>query len=113
MIITFIQPIISLRVTKDYGLTEIQSGYILASQSFFYIIGCITVEAVFGNVSKRKLMITGSFLITCLSTMIGPSQFFNYPDNMWVMITGLCLTGFVLAFGFVPTCPEMVDCAQE
>ena len=80
--------------------------------AFFYILGCIVVETFFGNFNKRKLMITGGLCMTLVSTMIGPSKFLNYPENMWLMIGGLSATGFTLAFSFVPSCPEMVETAQ-
>ena len=54
-------------------------------------------------------MITAFFLISISFLLCGPSKVFHFPDELWILVIGLALDGSLIAFTFIPACPEMVE----
>lgn len=50
--------------------------------------------------------------VTATTTLFGPSEFLNYPNEFWLIVVGYALSGYTLAFAFVPSCPEMLNAAE-
>ncbi len=59
--------------------------------------------------SKMNVMILSLILVAAFSTLFGPSEVLNYPNKLYLMIIGLILNGFTVAFSFIPACPEMIE----
>ena len=63
------------------------------------------------GVEKRAILILCIFLSFLGNLCVGPSQFFGFPDEMWVMIVGQALHGILDPCILVPALPEMIECS--
>ncbi len=112
MNVTFMEPIMSIRV-KEFGLPPEISGFMFTAITIPYIIACPFVLKICEKYPKRNIMVTCFIILTIGSTMFGPSKVLQFPNNLGLMITGFVVSGFTLAFCFLPASPEMIESSQE
>ena len=112
MNISFLEPIISLRV-KEFGYRKEISGFVFTAMTIPYMIACPFVSKAMKKYPKKNIMVIAFILLTIFSTMFGPSKILMFPNNIWVIILGFVLSGFTLSFCFLPACPEMIETSQE
>jgi hypothetical protein len=85
------------------------SGFLLVAMAVPYIVGCLSVPYVLKKYSKMNVMIFSFILVSAFSTLFGPSEVLNYPNELYLIVIGLALNGFTNAFSFIPACPEMIE----
>ena len=44
--------------------------------------------------------------------MMGPSSFFDLPNNYWLVVSAFPILGFFQVFVFIPIIPEMIERLQ-
>ena len=54
---------------------------------------------------------TACFLEFFVNICVGPSQYFGFPNSIWIMGIGQALHGIVDPFVLVPSLPEMIEAA--
>lgn len=74
-----------------------------------YIPTCMLVQKVPSGVEKRALMILAGFFLFFVNLLLGPSKIFNFPDNIYLIITALALRGILDPFTLIPSLPEMIE----
>ena len=73
MNVTFMEPIVSLRVV-EFGYSPEISGFLFTAITIPYIIACPFVMKAIKKYPKRNIMVTAFIIITIFSTLFGPSK---------------------------------------
>ncbi len=104
----FMEPILSVRL-KSMGMNEDNVGFVFGLIGLSYGIGS-PIAGWLCSVFLRLVVIQfGLLLITFSIALAGPSQILRLPNEIWLMLIGLFLSGFFCAFLNVPITPEIID----
>lgn len=77
-----------------------------------YTIFSVIVVLLPKRVDKRLIMSSGILLFSLSYTMLGPWNLI-YPHDLSIVLAGLVLIGFSMAFMYVPSLGHMIDLAFE
>mmetsp|Transcript_33466 Transcript_33466/g.51393 ORF Transcript_33466/g.51393 Transcript_33466/m.51393 type:complete len:112 (+) Transcript_33466:130-465(+) len=102
------EPVLAMRV-KEFNLSQVEIGLFFIIMPIFYIPTSILVQKVPNGVEKRAIIIVTSFLLFFANLFVGPSEIFNFPESIWMMIVGQALRGLLDPFTLVPALPEMIE----
>ena len=102
------EPILATRLL-DFELTTTQIGLFFAILPIFYIPSSVAVQFFPTWIEKRVTMILAALFSSFSFLFIGPSQMFNFPDQLYLMGIGQALVGLFIPYMLIPALPEMVD----
>lgn len=108
MMYGFMEPVLAFRISQ-FNLSQSQIGLFFMIMPMFYIPTSILVQKVPNSVQKKTILILASLMAFFANLFVGPSELFNMPDSIWVMVIGQALRGIVDPFTLVPSLPEMID----
>mmetsp|Transcript_16097 Transcript_16097/g.27194 ORF Transcript_16097/g.27194 Transcript_16097/m.27194 type:complete len:149 (+) Transcript_16097:1309-1755(+) len=74
-----------------------------------YIPTSVLVQKVPNGIEKRAIMIVASFLLFFVNLLLGPSDIFDFPDSIWLIVIALALRGILDPFTLIPSLPEMIE----
>ena len=96
-----------------YELNPVQTGVVLSISSFIYIFGTLLTPCLPSWIDKRVTLMLSGLLMGVFCFLIGPSQIFGLPETLGLSISGLTLTGVLLAPMVIPVLPEMIEASKE
>jgi hypothetical protein len=107
--LSFYDSFLSIKL-QTYGIRNENMGYYFLAISLPYFIAALITPIVFKKV-PRKLQFVLCMGVTSISMIfMGPSQMFHMPDNLFLVLSGLCSLGFIQALVLVNTLPEAIEC---
>ena len=75
-----------------------------------YLPSCILVPILFKNV-PRKVQFVICFIVSGFAVgLMGPTELFDLPDRLYLVLLGLFIIGSVVTLAFVPCMPEAIEC---
>jgi MFS family permease len=104
----FMEPVLAVRV-KSFNVSQVNIGLFFTVMPVFYIPTSVLVQQVPNGVHKRVLLIMACLMAFFANLFVGPSELFNFPDNLWFMVIGQALRGIIDPFTLVPCLPEMIE----
>lgn len=104
MLLNFSPAILSRRLS-EMNVTERLYGLFFALPFIFPIISGIIVVKVMEKMDNNILLCIGKLLMSIGFLLIGPSYFWGFRENIWVMLTGISILGFSASFSIIPLMP--------
>eukprot|EP00347_Sterkiella_histriomuscorum_P011555 403372011 len=106
---SFSSGFLTIVLTQTMQIDEAYVGYILAIPASAYIISSILVNKFIEHIPRRIFMVT-TFAIYFLGTLLlGPSQVFAFPNQLYLFFIGYFISGLAQGFLFIPILPEVID----
>ena len=111
--VTFFASFLAIVLKGKYGVADSDMGFYFVILSIPYLFAALAFPFIFSKF-PRKLLFVLCFLFSSLAIgMMGPSKILGMPDkSMPLMLIGMFLLGFMQAFCFIPTIPEIMDVIQ-
>lgn len=91
------------------NVTERLYGLFFALPFVFPIISGIIVVKVMHKMDNNILLCIGKLLMSVGFLLIGPSYFWGFRENIWVMLTGISILGFSASFSIIPLMPIIMN----
>lgn len=111
MSVSLFSSFLSLELRK-FGVVEKNMGYYFAILTGPYFLNCIFAPIVFGKLPARAQYVL-SFLFDSVAFMLmGPSNWFDLPDRLLVVVIGLFVLGYAQALIMVPSMPDAIEFFQ-
>ena len=76
-----------------YNFNTDNLGYVIGSQSFVYLVGCLALPYTCEAAPRRLLFCLATYGFSFCIFMMGPSKILNFPDNVWLIIAAFPLLG--------------------
>ena len=109
---TQLESIFGPRLVNGFGLTTMEVGYMFTIIPLTYIPSMMIVQCFPKWVSKRFTLILSALLLGCATFLNGPSQLFNMPEKLELIMCGQAFSGIFVAFLIIPVLPEMIASAN-
>lgn len=71
----------------------------------FPIISAVIVVKIMEKIDSQILLVIGKLLMGIAFLLIGPSYYWGFQENIWVMLSGISLLGFSASFSIIPLMP--------
>lgn len=104
----FMEPVLAVRV-KEFHLSQVQVGLFFVVMPSTYIPTSVLVQQVPNGIHKRVLLICASLAAFVANLFVGPSELFDFPNSIVLMIIGQAMRGVTDPFTLVPCLPEMIE----
>ena len=86
-------------------------GAMLASAPGGYTVCSIVFSRKLKDMSLRGTIVAGMAGSAVAMLLLGPPAFL--PAQWWIVVLGITLMGTSAAAAFIPSLPDMIECAQE
>jgi MFS family permease len=106
--LTFFQGFLTPELTQ-YGLNESSAGIVMSIISVSYLLGCLAYPRLFKSVPRKLQFLMSIIGFTTTMLLMGPSKFFNFPNELYVILLAYPLMGLNQVFIFLPIIPEMME----
>lgn len=105
----FMGPIMADYLELELGVSQGNVGFIMALPCLVYSIACAVV-GLFTKFIPRVYLTEMAFLITFVGMlMFGPSKTLDFPKELALSASGICIVAFSCALIFVPLLSEIVE----
>ena len=84
---------IATELVHAKGMGDEQIGYLFFGQCMLYLFMCLIYPYVFEHSSRKMQFVVAMFGMGCCHLLMGPSNLLAMPDELWIIITGMCLIG--------------------
>jgi MFS family permease len=93
-------------------MEDSQVGYIFGAQSFTYLAACLLLPYTCEHSPRKLQFVIAMFGMSACLLMMGPSNLLDFPDKLWMIVTGFSIIGIFQVFVFIPIIPEMLERLQ-
>ena len=93
-------------------MDEHTMGYVFAGQSLTYLLACLVYPFTFEHLPRKLQFLIGMIGLALCHLLMGPSDLVSLPDETWITVSGMILTGAFQAAIFIPVIPEMIERLQ-
>jgi MFS family permease len=107
--VSFKQAFMTVVLENYYGVEEEYHGFIISMPALFFIISGNLVGAIVHKAPRRFFILSAFFLIGISNFMMGPSDLFSLPRELWIYFIGYAINGFAQGFVFIPILPEVLE----
>ena len=94
------------------GVADSNIGFIIALGALTYAVTAPCIGFL-KNIPRRYI----TFVAFCISVvalfMFGPSKLLGFPNELGLLIGGICLCGISVSLIVVPLLPELIDAVKE
>lgn len=107
MLLNFAPAILSKRLA-ELNVNKRLYGLFFALPFIFPVISALIVVKVMEKIDSQILLCIGKLLMGVAFLLIGPSYYWGFQENIWVMLCGISLLGFSASFAVIPLMPMIM-----
>ena len=107
MLLNFAPAILSKRLAELHVNKRLY-GLFFALPFIFPVISALIVVKVMEKIDSQILLWIGKLLMGVSFLLIGPSYYWGFQENIWVMLWGISLLGFSASFAVIPLMPMIM-----
>jgi MFS family permease len=112
MLLNFAPAILSKRLAELHVDSKLY-GLFFALPFVFPIVSAVIVVKVMDKIDSQILLCIGKLLMGIAFLLIGPSYYWGFHENIWVMLAGISLLGFSASFAIIPLMPIIMAELKE
>lgn len=110
--LSFFVPSLSVRLT-ELGIDDANVGFFFSITTLMYSIFAPLSGWLSSKLDCRYAACASFFLNYISLICLGPSILLGFPNELFLLVLGLFLTGVCVSFIFVPSLGEIVSAVQE
>jgi MFS family permease len=104
MLLNFAPAILSKRLA-ELNVSSKLYGLFFALPFIFPIVSAVIVVKIMDRIDSQLLLWIGKLLMGFAFILIGPSSYWGFQENIWIMLAGISLLGFAASFSIIPLMP--------
>jgi MFS family permease len=112
IVITFIEPVLSLRL-EYWGVSTAVTPLFFAIPTVCYVAMAPFMHLITRKFEDMTILHIGLLIIGFSFLLIGPSYMLNFTNSLWVLTLGLIILGGSYAFTVIPVMPEMIGATNN
>lgn len=112
ILLNFAPAILSKRLS-ELNVDKKLYGLFFALPFIFPVISALIVVKVMEKIDSQILLWIGKLLMGVAFLLIGPSYYWGFQENIWVMLAGISLLGFSASFAVIPLMPMIMTEIKE
>mmetsp|Transcript_1262 Transcript_1262/g.1409 ORF Transcript_1262/g.1409 Transcript_1262/m.1409 type:complete len:393 (-) Transcript_1262:53-1231(-) len=107
MLLNFAPAILSKRLA-ELNINKRLYGLFFALPFVLPLVSALIVVKVMEKIDSQILLCIGKLLMGVAFLLIGPSYYWGFQENIWVMLCGISLLGFSASFAIIPLMPMIM-----
>lgn len=112
MLLNFAPAILSKRLA-ELNVSSKLYGLFFALPFIFPILSALIVVKLMDKIDGQLLLSIGKLLMGISFILIGPSSYWGFQENIWIMLGGISLLGFSASFAIIPLMPIIMTEIKE
>lgn len=110
--ISFLEPTLANHL-KNFTSNDFIIALLFSVGTLTYALTIPLINLLDKNYNKKTALIIGTIVCSISYVFLGPYQGFKLPQNLGLIILGLCIMGIGCAFSLVPSIPEFINIGSE
>jgi len=98
---------------KQYGIDIEYCALIFAVPLISPLFASVVVWQLTKYLEYRLIVLLSFLFIFLAFVLIGPSQYFLIPEELWIMAVGMATLGFAAFLSIIPLFPEITDIVKQ
>ena len=98
--------ILALHLEKTFGVSKSDMGYYFMIASASYLPSCVLMPKYITKTPPKVQMVAGFLLLVGATALMGPSDYFFLPNELWIICVGLFFNGIFIVPSFILCLPE-------
>ena len=108
-LLNFAPAILSRRLSEMHVDKSLYGLFFALPFIFPIFSAIIVVKLMDRGFDMRLLLWMGKLFMSVGFMLIGPSNFWGFEENIWIMLLGICILGFSASFAVLPLMPIIMN----